>query len=186
MYAIINVLGVGVMEINFKYHPNVWKQNVFKKAFDDEVMVCQCCNRPLEFYIDKVYSSQDIDCICPKCVADGSAFDKFNATFIQDAELDKVSVQEIKDELLKKTPGYDSWQGEHWLACCNDFCEYIGETSIAELKAMKIDKEVIADYKESNEYHYENCADHLGNGVLRGYLFRCLHCRRYRIWFDAD
>ena len=174
------------MEVNFKYHPNVWKQNVFKKAFEDEKAVCQCCGKKTEYYIDKIYSQQNVDCICPECIADGSAAKKFEAAFIYEAEIDKVSDIAKVEELFKRTPGYDSWQGEHWLACCDDFCQYIGEVSIADLKAMKIDRQIIEEYKKENAYHYENCADHLGNGVLRGYLFKCLHCGRYRIWFDAD
>lgn len=89
------------------------------------------------------------------------------------------------DELLNRTPGYTSWQGEHWLACCDDFCAYIGEVGTKELVEMGIADDVFAEYDALDEY--ENARDYLVKaGSMCGYLFQCLHCGRYHLWVDAE
>ncbi len=174
-------------KINFKYHPNVWDMNIFSKNADGTKAICQCCGQETEYYLEIMYCRENIQCICPECVASGRAAEKFNGTFIQDAEIDKVSDKEKTDELLKRTPGYISWQGEHWLACCNDFCQYIQEVGIEDLKSMGIAEQVISEYEADNpEDYYEDCMEYLGNGIMQGYLFRCLHCGKYRLWVDVD
>lgn len=174
-------------KVFFKYHPNVWEIGVFSKSVNGEIVTCQCCDGKTEYYLEKMYCKEDIECVCPECVASGKAAEKFNGTFIQDAEIDKVDSVEKIDELMKRTPGYISWQGEYWLACCNDFCQYIGEVGIDDLKKMGIAEQVISDYEKDNPYnYYEDCMEYLGNGIMQGYLFQCLHCGKYRLWVDAD
>ena len=82
------------------------------------------------------YSAEDIDCICLSCIHDGSAAEKFGAEFVQFAE--EVSDPEKRDELFRRTPGYMSWQGENWLACCDDYCAYLGTVGIRELEELGI------------------------------------------------
>lgn len=174
-------------EIKFRYHPNVWSMNVFSKRDDGQTSVCQCCGQETEYYLEKMYCRANIECLCPECVASGKAAEKFNGTFIQDAEFDQVSDKEKIDELKRRTPGYVSWQGEYWLACCDDFCQYIGEVGIEDLEEMGIAEQVISDYEEDNsDDYYEDCMEYLGNGIMHGYLFRCSHCGKYRLWVDAD
>ena len=79
-----------------------------------------------------------------------------------------------------QTPGYSSWQGEHWLSCCQDYCAYLGTVGTRELKAMGIAEQVLADYEESGGY--QDIEEYLvKDGPLCGYLFRCLHCQKYQI-----
>lgn len=172
--------------IKFKYHPNVWKMDVFSKS-NDGMKICECCGKPTEYFLEFMYCEEDVSCICSECVASGKACEKYKGTFIQDAELDKVHDENKIKELTQCTPGYISWQGEHWLACCGDFCEYIGEVGIEDLKKMGIAEQVISDYENDNpDDYYEGCMEYLGNGIMSGYLFRCLHCGKYRLWVDAD
>lgn len=174
-------------EIKFKYHPNVWKQNVFSHKKDNKRSICQCCENETEYFIENMYSIEDVNCICPDCVANGKAAEKFDGDFIQDAECEKVSDKKKINELFKRTPGYISYQGEHWLACCDDFCAYIGEVGIKDLKEMGIAETLISEYEENNpDDYYEDCMEYLGNGIMQGYLFRCLHCNKYHLWVDAD
>ena len=174
-------------KIQFKYHPNVWKQDIFSENKGDSLAVCQCCGRQTEYFLEMMYTSEKVNCICPECISTGEAADKFQGTYIQDAELDNVNDQVKIDELFKQTPGYISWQGEHWLAHCGDFCAYLGEVSIDDLKKMGIAEQVVADYENDNpEDYYEDCTEYLGNGIMSGYLFQCLHCGKYRLWVDAD
>lgn len=107
-------------KVNFKYFPNIYEDDALIHAEG----VCQCCGKNVYEYIDTLYSKDDVDCICLQCVSDGSAAAKFHGDFIDDA--DPVSDPAKRDELFHRTPGYLSWQGEYWLACCDDYCKYIG------------------------------------------------------------
>lgn len=77
-------------KINFRYHPNVWNMNIFSKNTDETTSVCQCCGQETEYYLGNMYCKEDIECICLECVASGKAAEKFDGTFIQDAEFNKV------------------------------------------------------------------------------------------------
>ena len=84
-----------------------------------------------------------------------------------------------------RTPGYVSWQGEYWLACCNDYCAFIGNVGAKELEDMGIADEVFEEYDSLNKY--EGAREYLEkSGPLAGYLFKCLHCGKYHLWVDAD
>lgn len=166
----------------FKYHPNIYDP---EKVCDGVIFgegVCQCCGKAVDVYVGHIYSAEDIDCICMNCVADGSAAKKFDGEFIQDAE--KVSDKAKTDELFKRTPGYCSWQGENWLSCCDDYCEYLGDVGYTQLKSMGLEH-IIDEHKAESGIDFDNNMVTSG-GSLAGYLFRCIHCGKYRLWTDCD
>lgn len=163
----------------FKYHPHIYDSNLV--TFDEGI--CQCCGQKVGAYIESMYCKEDVDCICLDCVASGRAAKKFNGQFVQDAE--PVSDPAKTEELFRRTPGYISWQGEYWLACCDDYCAYLGDVGTKELEEMGIADEVFEEYDARNEYedvrlYLEKC------GSMAGYLFRCLHCGKYHLRVDAD
>ena len=166
----------------FKYHPNIYTDEILVHGEG----VCQCCGRTVSEYVESVYTSADVDCICLSCIHDGSAAAKFNAEFVQYAE--PVSDPQKRDELFKRTPGYMSWQGENWLACCDDYCAYLGPVGIEELEKLGIKDEVLKDYAEQvPSYPLDVVNEYLRrDGDLTGYLFRCLHCGKYRMYVDAS
>lgn len=50
---------------------------------------------------------------------------------------------------------------------------------------MGIADEVFAEYDARNEY--EDARLYLEKyGSMAGYLFQCLHCKKYHLWVDAD
>lgn len=163
----------------FKYHPNLYQSDMVKR----EKGVCQCCGQEVDAYIDSMYCVEDIHCLCLPCVSSGAAARKFHGGFVQDAEA--VDDPEKTDELFHRTPGYISWQGEHWLSCCGDYCAYLGDVGTKELEEMGIADQVFAEYDARNAY--ENARDYLEKeGSMAGYLFRCRHCGKYHLWVDAD
>lgn len=168
-------------KITFKYHPNVYDNEIIKH----EKGVCQCCGKTVSVYCTSMYCIENIDCICLSCVANGSAAKKYNGDFIQDAETHLVSDPLKTDELFHRTPGYVSWQGEYWLACCDDYCAFIGDVGTKELENMGIADDVFAEYNAKEEF--ENVREYMTQyGSVAGYLFRCLHCGKYHLWVDAD
>lgn len=164
----------------FTYQPNLYENDdiVFGEG------VCDCCGNTVDAYVENMYTSQDVNCICLDCVADGSAAEKFHGEFIQEVE-EEIDDEDSTDELFHRTPGYKSWQGEYWLTCCGDYCAYIGRVGTEELEEMGIADEVFADYEERGEY--EDVAEVLEkDGAVQGYLFRCLDCGDYHLWVDTE
>ena len=39
--------------------------------------------------------------------------------------------------MTRRTPGFTSWQQELWQTCCDDACEFHGDATKANLKALK-------------------------------------------------
>ncbi len=164
----------------FKYHPNIYENDIITK----EIGVCQCCEKTVSEYCNKLYAIETVRIICLECVANGKAAEKFDGQFIQDAEIDKVDDPSKSDELFNKTPGYRSWQGENWLACCNDFCAFIGDVGTKELEEMGIDDEVLAEHEEVSGYFVAR--EYITKkGNCAGYLFQCLHCKKYHLGVDG-
>ena len=171
---------------SFKYHPYLIENEVFTKSKPNENKVCQCCGNQTLHYYKTMYCAEDIHCLCPNCIASGFAAKKFDGDFIQDAEAIDDEADKT-DELFRRTPGFTTWQGEMWLVHCNDYCAFIAYVGTAELEEMGIADEVFADYAEMDEYRVEDVRSYLDkNGGMTGYLFRCLHCGKYRLWVDAD
>lgn len=166
----------------FRYSPNIYDNDKVVDGVTYKSGVCQCCGKEVEVYVDSIYGEGDPDCICMNCVADGSAAEKFKGEFIEYAE--EVSDPEKRRELFCRTPGYCSWQGEYWLACCDDYCEYLGDVGYKELCEMGLEN-IIEEYKEQEDVRFEDEELEKG-GSPAGYLFRCLHCGKYRLWTDCD
>lgn len=168
-------------DIKFKYNPNLNDLGILVKGN----AVCDCCRKEIDLYYPTMYCRENVKAICLNCIHDGRAAAKFNGSFVQDAETNKVSDQKKTAELFLRTPGYISWQGEHWLACCDDYCAYLGEVGIKELEELGIAEEVISECETRNEY--EGIREYLfKGGSMNGYLFQCLHCNKYQLWVDAD
>ncbi|MBP1047554.1 CbrC family protein [Enterococcus sp. BWM-S5] len=165
----------------FKYSPNLDEIGILETSSN----TCECCGETVTKSISHMYSTEEIECVCLTCVANGKAAETFDGEFIQDAEVDQVTSQERVNELFKHTPGYVSWQGEYWLAHCDDFCAYLGEVGTKELEELGIADQVIAEYEALG--HYQGIRSYLTkSGSMCGYLFQCLHCGKYRLWVDCD
>jgi uncharacterized protein CbrC (UPF0167 family) len=170
----------------FRYFPDPLGNGVFEKAEAGEEIICPCCGKVTEYYyVTMPYCIPNVENLCPACIASGAAAKKYDCTFVQGGE--GVSNTEKQKELFERTPGYIAWQGEYWLAHCDDYMEYLGDVGTKELKEAGIFDEVIAEYAAHNEYDTEGIGDYLvAGGSMTGYLFRCLHCGTCRIWVDAD
>jgi len=168
---------------HFIYHPDPLATGAFVEG---EAKVCPSCGKESNvYYALRPYSIEEIEHLCPTCIANGLAAKKFDAEFVQDAEWSGQTNPEKDKLLFCQTPGYSSWQGENWLSCCQDYCAYLGTVGTRELRDMGIAEQVLADYEERGEY--QDIEEYLvKDGSLCGYLFRCLHCQKYQIWVDAD
>lgn len=169
----------------FRYHPNPLETGAFKIV--KEGVRCDCCGKITQvYYQNPFYAVEDIDALCPACIASGKAAEKFDGSFQDDCSLDEVSDGEKLVELVTRTPGYCGWQQEYWRAHCDDYCAFLGYAGRKELCERGLMEEVLDDVMWDDDQR-TMIKEHLQNeGSVQGYLFRCLHCGRHLLWVDVD
>lgn len=169
----------------FKYHPNPLATKAFEES--KEGLVCDCCGEVTHIYYQTpFYSIDDVECLCPTCIANGNAATKFNGSFQDDLSIEEgVDDLDKIDELIHRTPGYCGWQQEYWRVHCGDFCAYLGYVGASELKALGIMEEVLDDLIWDDEQK-QMIKESVNGGHLQCYLFKCLHCGKHLVWMDYD
>ncbi|MFT3890306.1 MAG: CbrC family protein [Anaerolineales bacterium] len=175
----------------FKYHPEPLRTGSVRPSQDK----CKCCGQIRGYiYIGPVYARQEyLKCICPWCIADGSAHKKFNAEFTDSMGIggfgrwEKVS-ELIIEEIVSRTPGFASWQSENWFTHCGDAAAFLGPVGYKELKEYGVDAIEairISSFVPENEWEqYLKILDKDGSPVA--FLFKCLHCGMYGGYVDVD
>ena len=169
----------------FKYHPNPLSTGAFEQC--KEGVICDCCGKATNIYYKApFYAVDDIDYLCPNCIASGDAAKKFDGTFQDDYSVDD-GVEDIDklDELIHRTPGYCGWQQEYWRVHCGDYCAFIGYVGATELKALGVMEEVLDDSLWDEEQK-ELIRNSVNGGSFQCYLFQCLHCGKHMLWVDVD
>jgi len=172
----------------FKYHPDPLATGSIEKS-DKK---CRCCGKKTGFiYAGPVYAEEELDhSICPWCIADGSAAERYDATFTDESGIGdgEVSVSDkIVQEVSQRTPGFAGWQQERWLGCCDDAAAFLGPMGHVEVKKLgpaavkAVRDESGLDGAEWEDYFNELNRD---SGPT-AYIFRCLHCRGFRAYSDS-
>ena len=170
----------------FKYHPDPISTGSIIKS-DAK---CRSCGQSRGYiYASSVYSAEDLENeICPWCIADGSAAQKFEATFCDDRPLIEAGMSAaIIQEVTTRTPGYDSWQQGVWLTHCHDTCAFLGDASKGDILSI------------INEGLQVSGGEWIDPETLRGivqnyrpkgspsfYKFKCLHCGKILYGVDFD
>lgn len=169
----------------FKYHPNPIETGAFKT---DETVVCDCCKKETDCYYDgPFYAVNEVEYLCPDCIASGNAAQRFDGEFQDSESIDEVSDIEKMNELIHKTPGYCGWQQEYWLAHCDDFCAFIGYVSWADIIRLGLEKEISETYREDiTDIDLETVKQSLNDSAAQGYLFQCLTCKKHFLYVDFD
>lgn len=107
----------------FRYHPDPIATGSIEPAPDE----CLACGRARGFrYVGPVYAETELnEQLCPWCIADGSAARKFDAEFTDvGLGLPPDVPDSVTDEIAHRTPGFHSWQQDHWLYHCGDGCTF--------------------------------------------------------------
>ena len=177
---------------DFKYHPDPIATGVIKKS-DGE---CICCGSKTGYiYVGPVYSTEELDeQICPWCIADGSAHEKFDASFTDEdgiggyGDWDKID-NSIVEEVAYRTPGFMGWQQEQWWTHCGDAGAFIGRAGKKEL--LEMGEGVITCIKDStglsDGQEWNDFLDALDkDGSPTAYLFRCIKCGKVGGYQDCD
>ena len=118
----------------FKYHPDPLATGIFSEL--EEPAVCPCCGEETSvIYEGPFYSVEEVENLCPACIANGAAAKKFDGEFQDSDSTDEVDDPAKLDELVHRTPGYYGWQQEYWRAHCDDFCAFWAAWAIRSLSS---------------------------------------------------
>jgi len=175
---------------NFKYHPFPLETGVI--CVSDGI--CQCCGQSRGYiYNGPVYAADEVEALCPWCIADGSAAVKFEAQFTDIEGIGdfgrwgKVS-DTVADEVGRRTPGFYGWQQERWWVHCNDAAAYLGPAGKEEIKEYGPELvEVLRQESGTSETSWPCYFDAMdADGSLTAYVFRCLHCGKLGGYSDCD
>jgi uncharacterized protein CbrC (UPF0167 family) len=171
----------------FRYHPDPLATGSIQPS-DAE---CICCGKVRGYiYTGPVYADQELDdSLCPWCIADGSAAEKFEATFTDVESLCFAKLpQKVSDEVAKRTPGFTAWQSEQWPCCCNDACAFLGDAQRSDLESMgQTAREVLVAGWNLTEDDFDEIVDSYEPGGSRAvYKFQCLHCHKNHYYADID
>ncbi|KAA0543115.1 CbrC family protein [Bacillus sp. BGMRC 2118] len=170
---------------NYKYNPYPIKLGVIV----EEETFCPVCEKKQEYvYQGPFYSEEEVEGICPWCIADGTAAKKYDGEFQDPASCDEVDDEKFVDELILRNPGYTGWQQEYWLSHCGDFCSIIGYVGWEEIKHLENElKEDINNICNEFQMSGQEFKDNLVNqGDFQGYLFQCNCCKKHRLHVDMS
>ncbi len=161
----------------FRYHPDPMATGNIRES--DEP--CECCGQVRGYiYTASIYAEDDVETVCPWCIASGEAARKFDALLSDDYSLKQAGISEaVAKEVTQRTPGYISWQQEEWQTHCNDVCEFHGDASLQELSALSGSH--LSNFLDHQMLQVETWQSILkqyqpgGNPAV--YKFLCRHCK---------
>ena len=176
---------------SFKYHPDPLATGSVKADPDTP---CLGCNRIRGYiYTGPVYTELNFildDHLCPWCIQDGNAARKFGATFTDTGEVEGI-LNAVRTEVEARTPGFNAWQQDRWLACCGDAAVFLGVAGAEELKgdfpkAVPVVKRYLRQEFGLSKEEAEGFLDELRkDDEPSAYLFRCLHCNEFLAYVDG-
>ena len=176
----------------FKYHPNPLGTGSIRK---DERQ-CVCCGKATGYiYTGPVYAENELDeQICPWCIGDGFAHERFGAEFTDESGIGGGGQWEsVPDEVIvevsHRTPGFSGWQQEQWWTHCGDAAAFIGRAGKKELQ--ELGSQAISAIQDSTGLSYgpewERFFSALDkDGSPTAYLFRCTKCGEVGGYQDCD
>lgn len=173
----------------FKYHPNAYGLDIFAQ----ETGICNICGQHRELKYDCSFYAQEYpDYICPFCIADGSASQKYDGEFNDYTSIESVSPNPsdpkspidpaLLEEICCRTPSYTSWQQAEWKVHCNEPCAFIDYADVATITPLLDELEEDIQNDGYPPEFIKTCLSK--DGDLVGYLFQCVVCGKHRLHVD--
>ena len=184
----MNAPEISIALPTFRYHPDP----IASGSVVASTKKCRACRKARGYiYTASTYAEDDlVDCLCPWCIADGTANKKYDATFVDSEAFDATVPEAAVAEICERTPGFASWQPERWPHCCGHATAFLEPAGTSEISAK---------YRE-HEYtlmtHVVHTMGISGGAATRlvdnlkkdagptAYVFRCLHCAK--VHFEID
>lgn len=171
----------------FRYHPDP----VASGSIVDSDTTCRCCEQARGYvYAGPTYCEDDVeDEICPWCIADGTAHEQLDATFVDSEAFGEDVPEETLELITERTPGYAVWQSEVWPSCCDDATAFIGPMGAAELRTAGLEGDamsfIVYDLGESGSAATQLLQSLDREGGPTAFVFRCLTCGRPHFHVDS-
>jgi uncharacterized protein CbrC (UPF0167 family) len=163
----------------FLYHPDPVATHVII-ARKSECPVCR--KRTGYAYEGPFYSVHEVENICPWCIANGAAASTFDGYFIYTHDFEQVLDAAKTDELQHRTPGYFFGSEYYWPVHCGDYCGILRKVKWRDI--ADLENELFEDLDRlqvEDGIDRQAKRDALTGTALWAYLFRCLHCGRFRL-----
>lgn len=187
--------GLGIVQLmserlpTFRYHPDPVATGSVVESSQD----CDICNQPRGYmYVGPLYSTGDARnlSLCPWCIADGSAAKKLDAEFTDVGWGVPADVPaSVLEDVSQKTPGFTSWQQDHWLYHCGDACAFLGRVGGDDLGRYPDALAMMVHENHAFGWTEEHSSEHVdslaADGEATAYLFRCVACQAYLAFSDA-
>lgn len=168
----------------FEYFPDP----VGNGCIVEKTGTCLCCGQEKPFmYVGPIYCIEDIEEVCPWCISDGRAADKWDASF-NDVYNIADSVPKLIVALIDaRTPGYETWQGNRWLFSETDALVFVGEVIGKDLIRQGEDDKITACREALQEWGIGSDFD-LSQVVIGGqpaiYLFQDKETSKFSAYAD--
>ena len=173
----------------FKYHPDP----VATGSIAVSAATCPVCKQSRGYaYTALPYGTEDVENICPWCIADGSAHKQFGVEFtdpggIGDYQQWENVPSEVVEEIAFRTPGFSSWQSERWYTHCGDAAEFLGPMGKEDF--VKLGPEVVETFRVESglegdewEFYFSRLNRKFD---ATAYLFRCRQCGKLGGYSDC-
>lgn len=175
----------------FPLFPDPIRENVIKASNATCVL---CGDARGLMYVGPCYGRETPDegSICPWCIASGAAESRgweFNDAVIYPSRPGVPQLNAEDSALVQfRTPGFTTWQGNHWLMCCGRACIYVGEADARDLKGRWAGAvpSLFEDLKWSEARKSEFIQGICREGSPAAYIFQCQVCESFRGYWDAD
>ena len=170
----------------FRYHPDP----IASRVLEPSARACPCCGGKRGWlYVGPLYTVEEMDEVCPWCIADGEAHARFDIEFGEEVALESGAGPEAVDELLHRTPWHFVAQQEPWPVHCGDFCALVGKLEPDQFRALRdelepdltfIQKRLGLEREDLERYLRMEASP------LYAHLFRCLACATLRVSADFE
>lgn len=174
---------------SFKYHPDPLSTG----SVIESDRLCLSCRRTRGYvYVGPVFAVNELDEeLCPWCIADGSAAQRFNAVFTDVGLGVPPDVPRyVTEEVARRTPGFVGWQQEHWLYHCGDAAAFLGRVGFHQLELLPDATEALQREARLLDLTDGQAEAHVrslhADGDFTAYLFRCLACGIHLAYSDSS
>jgi uncharacterized protein CbrC (UPF0167 family) len=169
----------------FRYHPDPRSTG----AVVARQITCMCCGEARDHaYVGPAYSDEELDPLCPWCIADGSAAMQYDCEFTDVDDAPESVPAAVRNEVALNTPGFAGLDQERWLFCCGDAATFLGFAGSTEMAAHPDAAAAIRTESAGRGWDGPTTDRYLGalrrDGSPRAYLFRCEHCGKHLAYSD--